>query len=223
MFEGESVVGTALKTAYKATHAGGTLEALRFAIRRAAGGHCPSCGRTDPDELDHYLPSSKYAEFALFPLNLVPLCGGCNRKKSNRVPEDRAKSYIHAYLDDIPDVKMHRVELKIASGTLVATFHFDPADIDDKDLAARMDNQFTVMDVNYQISFEAEQLLREIVETLSEEWDEAGAADVADYLRQAGSRLARRSGNAYWKAALYRALADNDAFCEGGWKLAEAA
>jgi hypothetical protein len=168
--------------------------------------------------LDHYLPSSKFPEFALFPLNLVPLCGGCNGKKSAKVPTLRPHSFLHPYFDAIPDVAIHAVDLNFVGGSLTATFAFNRLNIVDKSLAARMENQFISMDVNYQISFEVETILREITDTLDEDYNDAEGAQVSAYLSKVADRLSRTFNHAYWKVALYRALAADSQFCDGGWK-----
>ncbi len=57
---------------------------------------CPMCGGTGVTELDHVLPKGPYPEFAVFALNLVPTCGNCNRRRSNK---GRTHHFVHPYFD----------------------------------------------------------------------------------------------------------------------------
>jgi hypothetical protein len=62
---------------------------------------CPMCGSFHSGTLDHLLPKTDYAVFAIFGRNLVPACK-CNSKRSARLvgpgPEERI---LHPYFDDI--------------------------------------------------------------------------------------------------------------------------
>lgn len=60
---------------------------------------CLYCGKTKVEELDHFLPQSKYAIFSIFPPNLVPCCRGCNKNKREKILQ------LHPYYDDIHQYK----------------------------------------------------------------------------------------------------------------------
>jgi 5-methylcytosine-specific restriction endonuclease McrA len=44
---------------------------------------CLMCGIPRNGQLDHYLPTSNFPQFAVFRYNLLPVCGGCNSSKKN--------------------------------------------------------------------------------------------------------------------------------------------
>ena len=68
-------------------------------IRHAFGPGCPYCGEyCSTPEIDHYLPRTKYGEYSLFAPNLVPSCGPCNRKLSDRVAQ--GEDYLQPFFDD---------------------------------------------------------------------------------------------------------------------------
>ena len=40
---------------------------------------CPFCGGiSNPSQIDHFLPKSRYGHFSVFPYNLIPICKDCN-------------------------------------------------------------------------------------------------------------------------------------------------
>ena len=68
-------------------------------------GICPSCGIEDLEEVDHYMPKEHYPEFTLFPLNLIPICPKCNRKKSDKFLDTSGKRmFINFYTDNLDNV-----------------------------------------------------------------------------------------------------------------------
>ena len=63
---------------------------------------CPFCGGiTDPSEIDHFLPKSRYGHFSVFPYNLIPICKDCNKEfKGEFFPTVKNEQLIHPYLDE---------------------------------------------------------------------------------------------------------------------------
>lgn len=65
-----------------------------------ANGKCPYCGIGSPIELDHYLPKSKFPQFSILPLNLVPSCERCNKYgKGTSFAKNKGDQVLHPYLD----------------------------------------------------------------------------------------------------------------------------
>ena len=77
------------------------IKKLRLAIQNLQDNStkhkCQYCTINNHDTLDHFLPKSKYWEYVIHPLNLVPCCSDCNRKLSSK--ED---SSLNLYLDNLP-------------------------------------------------------------------------------------------------------------------------
>lgn len=65
-------------------------------------GVCPFCGTGKLEEIDHYIPKEHYPEFTLFPLNLIPICSKCNKKKSDKfIDGSNERMFINFYTDDM--------------------------------------------------------------------------------------------------------------------------
>ncbi len=80
--------------------------------------YCPLCGLTSPSTHDHYLPSSRFPEFAVHPLNLVPCCSVCNSTKDDDwLDVDGRLQYLHLYSDLIPLDVFVKVALHTPAGT----------------------------------------------------------------------------------------------------------
>ncbi len=63
---------------------------------------CPFCGGiSEPSQLDHFLPKSRYGHFSVFQYNLIPICTDCNTQfKKEFYPKLKNNQLIHPYLDD---------------------------------------------------------------------------------------------------------------------------
>jgi hypothetical protein len=94
-------------------------------IRSADGlKSCPMCGSSQRGSVDHYLPRTKFPEFAILFENLVPACPSCNsdEKGAAYIGEHQPERFIHPYYDVWADQPLWRTQL---SGHMAAAT-FDP-------------------------------------------------------------------------------------------------
>ncbi len=72
------------------------------ALLNAAKEKCPFCGGIGtPRNLDHFLPKAHFPQFAVLPLNLVPVCRDCNMDgKGHAFATNAEDQIIHPYADD---------------------------------------------------------------------------------------------------------------------------
>lgn len=63
---------------------------------------CPSCGEEGaPNTLDHYLPKTKFPQFAITPANLTPMCDTCQGIKGIQLLDGNGRRiYLHPYFDE---------------------------------------------------------------------------------------------------------------------------
>lgn len=86
------------------------IKKLRLAIQslqdNSSKHKCQYCTINNHDTLDHFLPKSKYWEYIIHPLNLIPCCSDCNRRLLAK--ED---SFLNLYLDILPTGQYLFVEI----------------------------------------------------------------------------------------------------------------
>lgn len=214
--------GTAIKAAYKKTHAGRSLEWLRTKLKAAAGNRCPSCGGSRPVELDHHLPQKEYPEYALFPLNLAACCGECNKAKSSHVATSPSEAFLHPYLDQVPATHFITATLAVDDGIYRATYGYDATKVADPVLAARIGSQLERVDFGRPLVMETEEVLVEVAQqienAIEDEHGYANPASVRKYLIASAAGKERSHHVGFWQAVLLRALATDNSFCEGGYK-----
>lgn len=76
---------------------------------------CCYCNSQQVECLDHFLPESKFHALAVNPINLVPSCDYCNKKKGAYKPKkDEPNSVlIHPYYNDILNLEWLKMKIKI--------------------------------------------------------------------------------------------------------------
>ncbi|WP_379821866.1 HNH endonuclease [Lacticaseibacillus paracasei] len=110
-----------MKALYTSSFKGGSLNRDRI-LDSAQTKICLYCGRRDCSDLDHFLPKSVFAQFAVTPANLIPVCHQCNVKKSTGI---FAEQIINPYFEDINRIPWLVCDTDISDGRLTAQFMID--------------------------------------------------------------------------------------------------
>lgn len=123
---------------YDKTHSGEKLDYIRKELIKDVD-LCPYCSINHVSHLDHFMPKSQYPALAVCRMNLVPLCGVCNQKKT----DDDFKLYTHAYYDTFPSVPFLIANINILKLRFVVKYNFDSAAINDIALETKLNHQAT--------------------------------------------------------------------------------
>lgn len=123
---------------YNKTHCGEELDYIREELIKNVD-LCPYCSINQVSQLDHFMPRSQYPALAVCRMNLVPLCGVCNLKKT----DDDFMLYTHAYYDTFPSVPFLIANINILKLRFVVEYNFDSAAINDNALETKLNHQAT--------------------------------------------------------------------------------
>lgn len=192
---------------------------------RVSVARCPFCGISESSTLDHYLPKERYPEFSVFPKNLVPSCAVCNTRKRDRILDagTNVRMFLHPCYDVIPDVPFLVVRARMEADALILSYRLTrPAG-----MALRT---FRHLRSHFNELGLADRYRRMGLEHLGGQYPAlrraygAGqdAGRVADKLIEGAEDFEEVSGPNYWLAKLYRALADDNDFCDGGFEAVRA-
>lgn len=181
----------------------------------APNSRCPYCGHRRVRQLDHFLPKSKYPAFSVTPLNLVPSCSDCNKDKLAGDASQLVDLPLHPYFDDVNQVCWLKSEL-IEGPTAVFLFNVDQdCGLPDSDLQ-RLRNQFNKLSLDELYATEANDELAAIRLTLRSLFNAVGYEGVQEYLQDAADSAEFFQRNS-WKTSMYRAAAQSQWFCQGGF------
>lgn len=190
-------------------------------LKRISVARCPFCGISESSTLDHYLPKEQYPEFSVFPKNLVPSCAVCNTRKRDRILDEgtNVRMFLHPCYDVIPDTAFLSVRARMEADALILSYrltrpagmalqtfqhlrsHFDQLNLADRYRRMGLEHlggQYPALRRAYGAGEDAGRVAEKLTE---------GAVDFEEV-----------SGPNYWLAKLYRALADNEYFCDGGFE-----
>ena len=200
---------------------------LRMAQKRRAGRKfydelkasvdiCPLCGQRVVSQLDHYLPKTNYPSLVVVPFNLVPSCSDCNKAKLADNPTSSESQTLHPYYDDVTNEQWLFAEVIEESPPAAKFFVNAPADWGNvtKD---RIQYHFEKLELDDLYRSQAGVELSNIRELLINLFDKGGKTLVSDFLNDSASSRLENHVNS-WQTALYRALAENDWFCSGGFR-----
>ena len=190
-------------------------------LKRIVVARCPLCGISESSTLDHYLPKERYPEFSVFPNNLVPCCALCNTRKRDRILLENTdiRAFLHPCYDAIPDTEFLIVQVRMEESALILAYrlirpggmglrtfrhlrsHFTALDLADRYRRMALEHlggQYPALRRAYGAGENSARVTEELIE---------GAEDYEDVY-----------GRNFWLAKLYRALAANQEFCDGGFE-----
>lgn len=182
---------------------------------------CPFCGISESSTLDHYLPKEQFPEFSVYPKNLVPSCAVCNTRKRDRILIEgtNVRMFLHPCFDVVPEVAFLVVRTRMEADALSLSYRLMRPVGMELQTFQRLQSHFEQLGL-------ADRYRRMGLEHLGGQYPALrrayGAGEVAERvaekLIEGATDFEEISGPNYWLARLYRALAANDDFCDGGFE-----
>ncbi|MBF0116631.1 MAG: HNH endonuclease [Magnetococcales bacterium] len=188
-------------------------------IGAAPQGRCPLCGQRTVSTLDHVLPKAHYPVLAVTPSNLVPACMDCNKAKLATLPQRAEEVALHPYYDDLGRDRWLFAEV-IQTHPTALRYKIIPPVSWDNILTARVENHFRSLGLRRFYSSQSAVELSNIVYQLRRIHYYSGSQEVKKYLIESADSRENSNTNS-WQTAAYRAWAENDWFCQGGFGLAD--
>lgn len=178
--------------------------------------NCPYCGLATPDTIDHYLPRTKFPEFSILPINMIPSCGTCNRIKNDDWIEDGVRSSINFYYDSFIKYKY-----------LFTYISFNEGNIKYPTVTCKLEypneltqNQFSIVLSHYKslnLLSKYETSCESELSNVYNEISEAKEVDITQHKKALERRrmaLERNLGINHWRTSLYQALEISNEFLE---------
>jgi hypothetical protein len=172
---------------------------------------CPLCGYRPVDSLDHYLPKEKFPVFSVTPINLIPACMGCNKKKFTDKPTNAEEEFIHPYFDDIEDDLWLYAEIN-EELPLSIFFRVNPHETWNDVKKERVKKHFTRFKLGQLYSSYASEEISGKLFLLKKAFEQGGESNVKNELLRELESLRYTHINS-WKTALLAALYESNWFC----------
>ncbi len=179
---------------------------------------CPYCFHRLVTTLDHYLAKAYYPYLSVTPANLIPSCKDCNMgKKKTSFPTSPAEELLHPYFDNIENELWLKAKV-IKTSPAILDFYVDCPTQWNALLKDRVENHFNSFELNDLYGAEAAEELSNISYHLEYQFSEGGAAMVRKHLTEQALSRSNAFVNS-WRTAFYNALAYDDWFCKGGFRI----
>lgn len=176
----------------------------------APNGKCPYCQQNIANNLDHFLPKSKYVTFSVTPYNLVPSCSECNTDKSASTFTNYLEQPFHPYYDDFDDCIWLKAKL-IENEEISFYFYADPPETVEVSKAKRIRKSFSKegFGLNDIYKVHAAEVYQACFHRIKILFDKGGK-DLAvirllEYIEDEQSITINS-----WKAAMYQAMINSD-------------
>ncbi|MCM3441564.1 hypothetical protein AB3Z07_26770 (plasmid) [Metabacillus halosaccharovorans] len=171
---------------------------------------CPICGQRKVSTLDHYLAQTHYPSLVVAPINLVPSCFDCNKKKLSSKASTHLEETLHPYLDELGEERFLFMEIK-EDIELNICFFISKPNIWEDDFYCRVKNHFVDMELNeLYISHAVDEIIGNL-----DIWQQMKPQDLKEHLLELSNSRKKIDLNC-WQVALFEGLSNSDWFCEKG-------
>lgn len=211
---------TSLKRVYKDRMVKETSPGRRiYEAIKGATNKCPLCGEGVVTTLDHHLPSSAYPLLSVVPVNLVPACRDCNIGKGETCPTNATEQTLHPYFDDFSHHPWLTARVRRPQGRQPMSMEFfvTPHANWDETLTGRLRTHLRVFDLDYRYR----QLVASHIAATNHDLKTTPIRDVSHWLSRKAEGWAHEGNPNTMGSALYRGLADDEWYVNGGWHVQE--
>lgn len=204
--------------AYGLVQDNGRLKKLRADLKLLAD-YCPYCGFGQISDLDHLLQRSRFRLLSIFALNLVPCCGVCNRGKRKKPAVDPSKHQLHTYLESVSKFDFLRASARInaSTGALEVTYSIKKCKGMSDELLSRLELHLVEFKLHEKYVKQVNIHLNEQIAALRMAF-RSGAPVLKSFLLETADAHKENFGTNDWRTALFRALAQCEAFWSGGFE-----
>ena len=178
---------------------------------------CCYCSYGDVEEIDHLLPETRYAQYSIYPKNLIPSCHRCNRKKWGFWPSKQPDNFIHPYFEDYSNKRWLDAEVIFLTGQPVVRYSISQIDFSDASIPIRIENQFNRLELGERYSVQAGRETRARKQsTFKSLFDNGGKSTLVNWLTIEYNDQFNIDKNS-WKTLAYKAFLGSKEFCDFQW------
>lgn len=168
---------------------------------------CSYCMRDIAEEIDHYLPQSKFKSLSIIYNNLVPSCHSCNHKKGSKTPKIKGTWFFHPNFTYINCNIFLHVETSIDSSKLVFSTNNEFEDA----ILKSIDFTFRELGIYKKYSRLAHFEILDKLYYYHNLKENSGLTVALDYIKQLIEGNAKACDE-LWKRSLYKFILDNRYF-----------
>ncbi|MGM0867349.1 MAG: HNH endonuclease [Bacillota bacterium] len=173
---------------------------------------CPYCSHREVKTVDHFLPKSHFALYAVTPVNLLPSCSDCNKDKLDDYNLEEGKMLIHPYFDDIRSVDW--LQCSVDKGVWPITFSFEVSDqISDTVLRSRIEHQFDLLNLGRLYADNSTREFNKRVKAMVKEYNSKPEEKALVFIKENIETYSYDNPNS-WQTKMFESLEKSDWFLD---------
>jgi len=173
---------------------------------------CPYCSHREVKTVDHYLPKSDFAMYAVTPINLLPSCSDCNKDKLDDYDLQEDHMLIHPYFDDISSINW--LECEVVNKTWPITFSFKVSDlIENSVLRSRIYNQFQLLKLGRLYADNSTREFNKRVKSIVKEYNSDPEGKAQNFIEENIDTYKNENPNS-WQTKMFESLKESEWFLE---------
>lgn len=182
-------------------------KSIELILEKNTNNVCSYCMRDVAEEIDHYLPQSKFKSLSIIYNNLVPSCHSCNHKKGSKIPKIKDIWFFHPNFTYINCSIFLHVETSIDSSKFVFSTNNEFEDA----FLKSIDFTFRELDVYKKYSRLAHFEILDKLHHYHYLKKNSGLTSALEYIEQL-MKGNTKTLNELWKRSLYKFILDNRYF-----------
>ncbi|MCO5950580.1 hypothetical protein [Mucilaginibacter flavidus] len=164
---------------------------------------CQHCTLTSNESLDHFVPKDEFPEFAVHPLNLLPICLKCNQHKSHVWRKAGVRKALNLYLDRLPDEQYLFVDVKLDKYREIDfEFYLEKPKMVSKAMFVLIESHFESLNLFSRMREKAIPVISELINTVSSRMGNLSYPEIAAEIKEAANSNKRELGANYWKSVV---------------------
>lgn len=170
---------------------------------------CKNCSIGEVNSFDHYLPQSKFFEYVVNPINLIPSCTKCNGKKGVLWKLDDKRFFLNLYVDILPQEQY--LFAKIEEG-LEISFFLDNCNNIDPNIFELISGHYTRLELLSRFGENCALVVSELKTEIEKYSKRLPIQQIKEIVIEECTANKAMFGYNYWKVILKMALIESDIF-----------
>lgn len=175
---------------------------------------CQYCTINSANTLDHIVPKTEFAEFAVNPKNLLPACSECNGYKLDRFKNNNDRLFLNLYTDILPTIQYLFVDIQIINGLVEADYRLSNMNNINVQLFSIIESHYDKLHLFRRFKSKTNTITSEMINSIT---SAVGVLSKETFIKITLDKINKDKllhGNNHYKLILEETLINNNAFID---------
>lgn len=175
---------------------------------------CQYCTINSANTLDHIVPKTEFAEFAVNPKNLLPACSECNGYKLDRFKNNNDRLFLNLYTDILPVTQYLFVDIQITNGVVEVDYRLSNINNVNVQLFSIIESHYEKLHLFRRFKSKTNTIISEMINSIT---SAVGVLSKETFIKITLDKINKDKllhGNNHYKLILEETLINNNAFID---------